>query len=60
MFSSFIFTVVTGVVVVVAKSCLALVTPWSVAHQDPLSMGFSDFPVIIDRSIVSMDVSIVA
>ena len=25
----------------VAKSCLTLVTPWTVAHQSPLSMGFS-------------------
>ena len=25
----------------VAKSCLALVTPWTVARQVPLSMGFS-------------------
>ena len=25
----------------VAKSCLTLATPWSVAHQAPLSMGFS-------------------
>ena len=25
----------------VAKSCLILVTPWTVAHQAPLSMGFS-------------------
>ena len=25
----------------VAKSCLALVTPWVVAHQAPLSMRFS-------------------
>ena len=25
----------------VAKSCLTLVIPWTVAHQDPLSMGFS-------------------
>ena len=25
----------------VAKSCLTLVTPWAVAHQAPLSMGFS-------------------
>ena len=25
----------------VAKSCLTLVTPWTVACQDPLSMGFS-------------------
>ena len=24
----------------VAKSCPALVTPWTVAHQAPLSMGF--------------------
>ena len=24
----------------VAKSCLILVTPWTVAHQVPLSMGF--------------------
>ena len=24
----------------VAKSCLTLVTPWTVAHQAPLSMGF--------------------
>ena len=26
---------------VVAKSCLTLAIPWTVAHQDPLSMGFS-------------------
>ena len=25
----------------VMKSCLTLVTPWTVAHQAPLSMGFS-------------------
>ena len=25
----------------VAKSCLTLVTPWTIAHQVPLSMGFS-------------------
>ena len=25
----------------VAKSCLTLVTPWTVVCQDPLSMGFS-------------------
>ena len=25
----------------VAKSCLTLVTPWTIACQDPLSMGFS-------------------
>ena len=25
----------------VAKSCPTLVTPWTVAHQAPLSMGFS-------------------
>ena len=24
----------------VAKSCLTLATPWAVAHQAPLSMGF--------------------
>ena len=24
----------------VAKSCLTLATPWTVAHQAPLSMGF--------------------
>ena len=24
----------------VAQSCLTLVTPWTVAHQVPLSMGF--------------------
>ena len=24
----------------VAKSCLTLVTPWTVTHQAPLSMGF--------------------
>ena len=27
--------------VVVAKSCPILATPWTVAHQAPLSMGFS-------------------
>ena len=26
---------------VVAKSCLSLATPWTVARQAPLSMGFS-------------------
>ena len=26
---------------IVAQSCLTLVTPWTVAHQAPLSMGFS-------------------
>ena len=25
----------------VAKSCLALATPWTIAYQAPLSMGFS-------------------
>ena len=25
----------------VAKSCLTLVTPWTIAHQAHLSMGFS-------------------
>ena len=25
----------------VAKSCLTLATPWTVAHQAPLSVGFS-------------------
>ena len=25
----------------VAKLCPTLVTPWTIAHQDPLSMGFS-------------------
>ena len=25
----------------VAQSCLTLVTPWTAAHQAPLSMGFS-------------------
>ena len=25
----------------VAKSCPTLATPWTVAHQTPLSMGFS-------------------
>ena len=25
----------------VAKSCLTLTTPWTVAYQAPLSMGFS-------------------
>ena len=25
----------------VTNSCLTLVTPWTVAHQAPLSMGFS-------------------
>ena len=29
------------VVVVVPKSCPTLVTPWTVARQAPLSMGFS-------------------
>ena len=28
------------VVVLVAKLCLTLSTPWTVAHQSPLSMGF--------------------
>ena len=28
-------------VVVIAKSCLTLVTPWTIACQAPLSMGFS-------------------
>ena len=25
----------------VAKSCLTLATPWTIAHQAPLSLGFS-------------------
>ena len=29
------------VVILVAKSCLILVTPWTVACKSPLSMGFS-------------------
>ena len=29
------------VLCLVAKSCPTLATPWTVAHQDPLSMGFS-------------------
>ena len=29
------------VVVKVTQSCLTLVTPWTVAHKVPLSMGFS-------------------
>ena len=28
-------------VVKVSQSCLTLATPWTVAHQAPLSMGFS-------------------
>ena len=36
--SLLILDVVVGLV---AKSCTTLVTPWSVAHQAPLSMGFS-------------------
>ena len=31
----------TSMVVVIAKSCLTLVTPWTIACQAPLSMGFS-------------------
>ena len=31
----------TGVVVKVTQSCPTLATPWTVAHQVPLSMGFS-------------------
>ena len=27
--------------VLVTQSCLTLVTAWTVAHQDPVSMGFS-------------------
>ena len=27
--------------ILIAKSCLTLVTPWTVAHQALLSMGFS-------------------
>ena len=30
-----------SVLVSVARSCPTLVTPWTVAHQAPLSMGFS-------------------
>ena len=33
-----IYTMVVGLV---AKSCPTLATPWTVAHQVPLSMGFS-------------------
>ena len=32
---------VLAVLDAVAKSCLTLITPWTVAHQAPLSMGFS-------------------
>ena len=38
--SSFFFFFLTLVVVVYAKSCLTLVTPWTVACQTPLSMVF--------------------
>ena len=31
----------TGVCGLVAKSCPTLVTPWTIAFQVPLSMGFS-------------------
>ena len=31
----------SSVKVSVAESCLTLCTPWTVAHQAPLSMGFS-------------------
>ena len=31
-----------GFVVLVAKSCPTLVTPWTVACQAPLSVGFSE------------------
>ena len=31
---------VVFVVVLVTMSCLTLVTPWTEAHQSPLSMGF--------------------
>ena len=31
----------SGVVVLVAKSCPILLTLWTVAHQAPLSVGFS-------------------
>ena len=44
----FYFTVVSTFVaerqcesVLVTKSCLTLMTPWTVAHQAPLSMGFN-------------------
>ena len=30
-----------AVVVLAAQSCPTLATPWTVAHQAPLSMGFS-------------------
>ena len=33
--------VLEKVKVLIAQSCLILVTPWTVAHQVPLSMGFS-------------------
>ena len=26
---------------IAARSCLTLVTPWTITHQAPLSMGFS-------------------
>ena len=32
---------VCGFCGLVTKSCPTLVTPWTVAHQPPLSMGFS-------------------
>ena len=35
------FLEVAVVVVLVAKSCLTLATPWTVACQAPLSVGFS-------------------
>ena len=43
LISSFfsIFLIVKRVVILVAKSCLTLVTPWTVACQATLSMGFS-------------------
>ena len=32
----------------VAKSCPTLVTPWTVAHQVPLSMGFARQKIGVD------------
>ena len=37
----YVFVIITSGGGLVAKSCLTLVTPWTVACRAPLSMGFS-------------------
>ena len=46
----------------VTKSCLTFVTPWTVAHQAPLSMGFprqqywSELPFPSPRGLLDLEI----